>query len=167
MIRRVLALSLPALLAFPAGAYAHAALEGTQPAQGSRLKAAPEVVAFDFSEPVETSFGSVKLFDSEGEEVPTGELIRPDGRSDTVGIEPPPGLADGTYTATYRVISADSHPVSGGFVFTVGRGAGTEKSVAELLDEDTAGPVTGAARLKPSTPFTAKTCANPCWRAHA
>ena len=25
---------------------------------------------------------------------------------------------DGTYTATYRVISADSHPVTGGFVFT-------------------------------------------------
>ena len=32
-----------------------------------------------------------------------------------------PGLPKGTYTATYRVISADSHPVSGGLVFSIGR----------------------------------------------
>ena len=38
------------------------------------------------------------------------------------GVELAPGLPEGSYTATYRVVSADAHPVSGGFVFSVGKG---------------------------------------------
>ena len=56
------------------------------------------------------------------------------------------GLGDGVYTATYRVISADSHPVTGGFTFTVGAGgAAPTSSVADLIDAGRAGPVTEAA----------------------
>ena len=52
------------------------------------------------------------------------------------------GLGDGTYTATYRVISADSHPVSGGFVFSVGRGGAPAESLDELIDAGRPGPAT-------------------------
>ena len=42
-------------------------------------------------------------------------------------------LPDGAYTATYHVISADSHPVSGGLTFRVGNGKGAGASLAALL----------------------------------
>ncbi len=52
----------------------------------------------------------------------------------------------GSYTATYRVVSADSHPVSGGFVFTVGDGgAAPAAAVADLVDRANAGPGTDVA----------------------
>ena len=56
-----------------------------------------------------------------------------------------PGLGRGGFTATYRVISADSHPVSGGFVFTVGDAGAPAKTVDELLQGSDAGPVTSTA----------------------
>jgi copper transport protein len=43
------------------------------------------------------------------------------------------------------VISADSHPVSGGFTFTVGHGMASTASMADLLNGQGAGPVTGTA----------------------
>ena len=46
-----------------------------------------------------------------------------------------PDLPKGTYTATYRVISADSHPVSGGFVFSVGRPSAGGATVSDLLSD--------------------------------
>ena len=55
------------------------------------------------------------------------------------------GLADDGYTVTYRVISADSHPVSGGFAFVAGDGVAPATPVADLLGDDRAGPVTGVA----------------------
>jgi copper transport protein len=128
------------VLALPTSASAHAVLERTVPAQGQTVPAQPGQVAFYFSEPVEASFGAVRVFDSDGDQLDTGELIRPEDRSDAVGAELPDGLADGTYTATYRVVSADSHPVSGGFVFSIGSaGSGSGETVAELLDETESG----------------------------
>ena len=55
------------------------------------------------------------------------------------------GLPDGGYTVTYRVVSADSHPVSGGFVFGVGDGAASGATVGELLDGQGSGPATSVA----------------------
>ena len=42
----------------------------------------------------------------------------PAGEGSRLAVRLKPELPKGTYTATYRVISADSHPVSGGFVFS-------------------------------------------------
>src|SRR5207253_2835839 len=52
------------------------------------------------------------------------------------------GLAQGSYTATFRVISADSHPVSGGFVFSIGKPGVTPKTVAQLTAADKVGAST-------------------------
>ncbi|MFD1085930.1 copper resistance CopC/CopD family protein, partial [Micromonospora andamanensis] len=51
-----------------------------------------------------------------------GDELSTDSRSvdTTVVLAIPPDLADGTYIVAFRVISADSHPVSGGFSFAVG-----------------------------------------------
>lgn len=99
----------------PAGA--HALVETSDPADGARLDAAPEQVSITFNEDVRASLGAVRVVDGDAERVDTG-AVEVDGQTITIGLEP--DLPDGTYTVAFRVISADSHPVRGGLVFTVG-----------------------------------------------
>jgi copper transport protein len=134
---------LGALVLAPAAAQAHASLEGTSPGRGANLKTAPRAVTFRFDEPVEGNFGAVRVFDAKGRRVDDGNVVHPGGRGPLVSVGVKPGLADGTYTATYRVISADSHPVSGGVVFSVGNpGNGPAATVSDLLAGSSVGAVT-------------------------
>ena len=53
------------------------------------------------------------------------------------------GLEDGSYTATYRVVSADGHIVAGGYVFSIGKaGRAPAATVAELVAAGGAGAAT-------------------------
>ncbi|MFT4048875.1 MAG: CopD family protein [Solirubrobacterales bacterium] len=127
------AASLIACLAAALPAAAHAQLESTVPARDATLERAPAFVEFRFGEPVEAAFGSVRVYDESGTRVDRGGVLRPDGDS-SIAVRTRPGLGDGSYTATYRVVSADSHPVSGGFVFHVGETARPPtRSVASYL----------------------------------
>ena len=146
VIKRLALAALVAGLGLPATASAHAVLEQTDPRRGAALETAPEQVSFAFNEPVEVSFGAVRVYDRAGERVDSGEISRPQGGSDSIAIDVEPGLEDGIYTATYRVLSADSHPVAGGFTFTVGDpGAAAAVGVDELIDDAGAGAVTETA----------------------
>src|SRR5262249_48823974 len=129
VIARALALALVALALAPAAASAHATLEGTVPSRGAQLKAAPAQVVFRFDESGEASLGALRVCDAHGNPVQTGGAFHPNGRGDEVAVRLRSGLGNGAYTATYRVISADGHPVSSGFVFTVGTAAGPTESV--------------------------------------
>ena len=140
MIRAVV-LALLALALLPASASAHALLESTTPARSARLDAVPKQVTLRFSEPVEAEFGAVRVFDTKGREVQAGSAFHPGGRGERVAVRLRSGLADDGYTVTYRVISADSHPVSGGFVFVVGDAPAPATTVAELLGDDDTGAV--------------------------
>jgi copper transport protein len=144
-IARPLIVALLALALLPACASAHAQLEGTSPARGARLETAPRTVMLRFSEPVEVSFGALRVFDARGREVQAASATHAGGHSERVEVRLRPGLPQGSYTTTYRVISADSHPVSGGFVFSVGDGAAPAATVDELLADAEAGPVTSVA----------------------
>ena len=96
-----------------------------------------------FSETVEGNFGAVRVFDARARRVDDGRTIHPGGSGSRLAVGLKPGLPDGTYVATYRVISADSHPVSGGLVFSVGKpAAAAAPTVAELIGDSAAGPVT-------------------------
>ena len=75
----------------------------------------------------------------------SGATFHPGGRQDTVAVRVRAGLPDAGYTVTYRVISADSHPVSGGFVFNVGTGGGRAKSVDAALGGSSAGRISSTA----------------------
>ncbi|WP_434739603.1 FixH family protein [Micromonospora sp. SH-82] len=109
-------LGLLAALIPAAPAAAHAVLLGTDPTDGAVLATTPEQVTLTFNEPVSVRPGGVRLLDAAGTEVSA------DARSvdTTVVLSVPPDLAEGTYIVTFRVISADSHPVSGGLSFAVG-----------------------------------------------
>jgi copper transport protein len=139
------ALALAALALAPASALAHATLEASSPERGAKLDAVPAQVVLRFDEPVEASFGALRVFDQAGREVQSGKPFRPGGDSKQVAVKLRPGTKPGGFTATYRVISADSHPVSGGFVFTVGDAAAPAKTVDELLQGSDAGPATSTA----------------------
>ena len=145
MIRRAVVLAVAALALVPAVASAHATLEATTPERGARLARAPAQVSFRFDESVEASFGALRVFDAQGRQVQTGAAFHPGGRGSEVAVRLRPGLGDGSYTATYRVISADGHPVSSGFVFSVGDAAPGGKSVDQLLAGQSTGPITDTA----------------------
>jgi copper transport protein len=140
-----IALMLAAAGGLAARAEAHATLESTTPERGAALERAPGEVVLRFSEPVEIAFGAVQVFDSGGAQVAQGDAYHPGGGS-SVAVRLPRDLPRGGYTVTFRVISADAHPVSGGFTFGVGAGAAAPATgVADLLSGQEAGPVTSVA----------------------
>ncbi|MGW2505317.1 copper resistance CopC/CopD family protein [Streptomyces sp. NPDC001588] len=111
-----------------APASAHAALLGSDPAQGSVVDKAPTQITLNFSEKVALSDGSFKVLDPKGQRVDTGKPAELTGTM--YGVKVQPGLPRGTYTVTYQVVSADSHPVSGAFTFSVGAPSATTVSAS-------------------------------------
>lgn len=141
----ILAAGAAALLVLPGSALGHAVLKDSSPQRGAELASAPATVEFGFNEPVEASFGAIRLFDRDGNELETGPARHPGTGGDGIGADLPASLADGVYTATYRVVSADGHPVSGGVVFFVGESASApRRTVAELIGDSDSGPVSSA-----------------------
>ena len=86
--------------------------------QGQVLLKPPREVTLRYNEPVEASLGAVRLFDSQGRRIDTGATTKPSAQVVAVPIRTT--LPDGAYVVTWRVISADSHPVQGSFTFQVG-----------------------------------------------
>jgi copper transport protein len=108
------------LVAPAAPAFAHAQLVGTSPANGARLDAAPDEVTLEFSESVNLVRDGVRLLDGSGAVRGDGPArIDPDS-STRVLVPVPAGLGTGVYTVVWRVVSSDSHPIHGAFVFGVG-----------------------------------------------
>ncbi|MGW0736311.1 copper resistance CopC/CopD family protein [Streptomyces sp. NPDC002851] len=131
-----------ALLAGAAPASAHAALTGSDPKQGAVVEQAPEKVTLQFSEEVAISDDSIRVLDPDGKRVDSGELQDLCGGSVIkYGVPLRDGLADGTYTVSWKAVSADSHPVSGAFSFSIG--APSETSVA-VPDQEVGGGLVGA-----------------------
>jgi copper transport protein len=122
-----IAVALAALTAAPA-AFAHAILQESTPSNNSVVRTSPKTVSLRFNEAVETAFGSIRVYDCGGGRVDSGKIVRPS--KDSVAVTIDRRLAKGTYTVTWRVISADSHPVAGAFVFNVKKAnAGSCKQV--------------------------------------
>jgi copper transport protein len=145
--RSIAALAVLLVLAvLPASAPAHATLQASTPARGATARIEPKQVVLRFDEAVEGNFGAVRVFDARGDRVDTGAVSHPGGAGAQLAVALKPGLPNGTYTATYRVVSADSHPVSGGFVFSIGK-AGTPpaETVGDLLAGSSSGRATEVA----------------------
>ena len=133
-------------LAWAPAALAHAQLLGTSPQSGSTVAREPAEVVFEFNQPVGGTLGAVRVYDAQGNEVDDLDVSHPQGHERWMGVGLKPDLPDGTYTATYRVISADTHIVYGGLVFDIGHaGAAPKYTVAGLIDRNKAGEVTAVA----------------------
>lgn len=118
MLARLLALVLllaGSALQLAAEASAHAAFVRSDPADGSLLAEAPDRFHLVFSEPVSplvlTLVGG------------SGVLVRLDRfelHDTALVIDAPAELAEGSYALSWRVTSADGHPIAGSVVFSVG-----------------------------------------------
>ncbi|MEU8681261.1 FixH family protein [Streptomyces sp. NPDC048611] len=125
-----------------APASAHAALTGSTPAQGSVADRAPGQVTLTFSEGVAMSDDSIRVLNPQGERVDEKKLRNlSSGRVVKYGAGLPSGLRDGTYTVAWQAVSADSHPVSGAFTFSIGA---PSKTTAPVPRQEAGGGVVGA-----------------------
>ncbi|MFJ3710241.1 copper resistance protein CopC [Streptomyces sp. NPDC090053] len=117
----VTAALLGALFAAASPASAHAALLGSTPNAGAVVAQPPPNVALTFSEQVAMDNKSVRVLDPKGNRADKG-VLRNFSKGSTVsyGVDLRPGLANGTYTVAWQAVSADSHPVSGAFTFSIG-----------------------------------------------
>ena len=130
------------LLAVAGPASAHAALTGSDPQDGAVVGTAPKAVTLTFSEQVAMGEGSIRVLDPAGKRADTEEAPRDLHSGSTVkyGVSLHAGLPDGTYTVAWQAVSADSHPVSGAFTFSIG--APSDTTVA-LPDSEAGGGLVG------------------------
>ncbi|WP_019871038.1 copper resistance CopC/CopD family protein [Salinispora oceanensis] len=113
-----LLITLVALLLAPAGpASAHAVLVSSSPASSAVVPDAPTEVVLTFSESVRKVPGKTRVIAPDGSRADRGEPSF-DGAVVVIPVDPNSGR--GTYLVSFRVISADSHPVSGAFTYSVG-----------------------------------------------
>ncbi|MFI4992166.1 MAG: copper resistance CopC/CopD family protein [Solirubrobacterales bacterium] len=141
-----LALAVAGTLASAPAAWAHAQLLGTSPVSGSTVQVQPKEVIFEFNQAVGGTLGAVRVYDAQGNEVDDFDVTHPNGNEHWMGVGLKEHLPDGTYTGTYRVISADTHIVYGGLVFNIGHaGAAPKFTVAGLIGRNRSGRITGIA----------------------
>jgi copper transport protein len=125
------------LVGMGASAQAHAIVTSTSPAIDETVQKSPERVVMKFNEPVEVSFGAIRVYDTDGDRVDVGETQHIEGHADEIGVRLEGDLPKGTYTATWRVISADGHAISEAFVFHVKEpGQHPEGIASRLLNND-------------------------------
>ncbi|MFD5207480.1 copper resistance CopC/CopD family protein [Streptomyces anulatus] len=129
------------LLAGAGPASAHAALTGSDPQDGAVVDTAPKEVTLSFSEAIAVGDDSIRVLDPSGKRADTEAEPRDLSEGGTVryGVALHSGLPDGTYTVAWQAISADSHPISGAFTFSIG--APSETTVALSSQEAGGGPV--------------------------
>ena len=123
-------LLLAVFLATPA--QAHAALLSTDPGEGDILDSSPAALTLTFNEPVSPRADSTSLLDAAG----TPVEIEVAASGNDVTLTPADVLDDGTYIVSWRVISADSHPIAGGFTFSVGEPSDTVIDLSDTLGND-------------------------------
>ncbi|KJY23540.1 MULTISPECIES: copper resistance CopC/CopD family protein [Streptomyces] len=126
----VLAALLATLFTAAAPATAHAALTASDPTDGAVVATAPAQVTLSFSEQVAMGDDSIRVLDPQGRRVDTGELRDMcSGNTVRYGTALHSGLPNGTYTVAWQAVSADSHPISGAFTFSIGAPSATEVSL--------------------------------------
>src|SRR5262245_22767742 len=111
-------IALFAALVSTSAAFAHASLVRAEPADGVVLAEAPAALRLTFNEPVTPLV--MRLVSPDGS-VATVEAT---AENQTVTVKPG-ALKRGTHVLSWRVTSADGHPVGGSLTFSVGEASAT------------------------------------------
>jgi methionine-rich copper-binding protein CopC len=130
----LVAVGLP--LATPAAA--HSELISSSPDSGSTLDAPPNGVSLVFNEEIAQT-GLQVVAQGPGGSVPLGEATV-DGN--TVAAPWPQGVGGGDFRVSYRVVSADGHPIDGTIAFSV---AGAPAAANPAASEVAADPLDATA----------------------
>ncbi|MGN9819638.1 copper resistance CopC/CopD family protein [Streptomyces sp. SD11] len=129
------------LLGGATSASAHSAVRDTDPREGSVLRTAPREVTMTFTESVGITDDSLRVLSPQNRRVNAGDTEHVSGSSDKVRVRLRDDLPDGTFTVAWRVVSADSHPISGAFTFSIGEPSATTAAVSA---EPAVNPASGA-----------------------
>ena len=113
------------LVLAPTAASAHAVLLSTSPAANAVVETRPDAVTLDFNEPVSPLAASLIAADGS-----TLDLTQAATGGAEVRITLPETVAEGTHVLSWRVVSADGHPIAGSLVFSIGRVTGAFDAVA-------------------------------------
>jgi copper resistance protein C len=118
-----------ALFGLATPAFAHDVLVGSTPTAGATMATGPAEVRFDFNAPVRQGPNTITVVGANGTHWERTENATVSGNS--VSTQVAPLGAAGVYTASYRIISADGHPVTGEITFTLAKaGNGTPATPA-------------------------------------
>lgn len=120
-----------------APASAHDQLVSSNPEDGAKLDKQPEWIELNFSGDVQQVGSEVKV-EIDGTNVSAGELAV-EGTKLTVAL--PDNLKPGEYKVIWRVVSADGHPVSGEYGFTLNDAEGAGGSVEQSTKAGLGGAV--------------------------
>jgi copper transport protein len=126
---RLLMFALMAMLTQIGAVWAHASLNATEPLDGAVVETAPQYYSLTFSEPVSPL--SLRLVRPDGSSTPLDGFVVKDN---IVEIEAPAGLGRGTHVLSWRVVSADGHPVGGSVVFSIGDVSAQAPVIEEEID---------------------------------
>ncbi|WP_420111128.1 copper resistance CopC family protein [Pseudactinotalea sp.] len=99
--------------AVPGAAQAHSELVSSTPSDGGTTSEIPTEIVLEFNENIQEIGNEIVVVDPEGTPVADGEMVV-DG---PVVTQPISTGAAGEYTVTWRVVSADGHPISGEFTY--------------------------------------------------
>ncbi|ONI49975.1 MULTISPECIES: copper resistance CopC family protein [unclassified Streptomyces] len=132
-------------------AAAHTDLDSSAPVAEASLAEMPESVTLTFSDPMDQKYAKVAV--TGPDKKPAGQgTPRVDGKRVTIALDPQ-GSA-GEYSVGYRVVSADGHPVSGSYTFTVQTrkaSPGPTASASELPTAPTTQPPASGAQAAPDS----------------
>ncbi|MFE4579390.1 copper resistance CopC family protein, partial [Streptomyces chartreusis] len=150
----VLPAALAGLAATTPQAVAHTELEGSSPGADTSLAGPPPRVTLTFSDTMTEKYAQVAVTGSGGTSAAQGE---PQVKGKTVTLTLDPAAPAGRYTVGYRVVSADGHPVSGSYRFSVRKSAVVEEgsSVAPRKETASSAPPESrkeSAEAAPTTP---------------
>lgn len=104
------------MLAGPMPVRGHASLLNSTPTDGAVLDSPPTEIVLEFSEPVGLVDGGTTLHG--GDRSPLELVPRSSGNQMIIPLDEL--VEEGSYIVQWRVISADSHPITGTLSFTVG-----------------------------------------------
>jgi copper transport protein len=120
----VAALLLP--LACATDVDAHASLLTAVPADGAVMPDPPAALTLTFNEAVSPLV--VRLIGPDGQSIAP---LRVAAENATITVAAPQRLQRGTHVLSWRVISADGHPVGGSLIFSIGAPSGPPASAAQ------------------------------------
>ena len=105
-------------------AAAHTELDTSSPGANTTLTGPPPRVTLSFSDAMTEKYAKIAVTGPDGKPAAAGDP-QVDGRTVTLPFDTGPA---GRYTVGYRVVSADGHPVSGSYPFTVRENDGPSAS---------------------------------------
>jgi copper transport protein len=118
-MRKLLIISLIVLSISMPFAAAHPFTEETSPSSAINAPIGTTEITVIFSEPIELDFSSLKVFDSNGDQIDNKDSTYHLGENSLIVTTPP--LEGGVYTVTSKVLSkVDGHLVDNAFIFGVG-----------------------------------------------